>query len=836
MADERIGQRIGPYVIEARLGRGGMAVVYRARHQQLERLVALKLMAAHLADDPWFVARFQREAALAAQLEHPNVVTIYDYGVYEAVPYIAMALLDGSLAEFLERVGSRPLPPTFAFNILSQVAAGLEHAHEHGLLHRDLKPANILIRRAEGTAPERFLLADFGIARAASEALGGTSLSQTGAAGTPTYMSPEQVLGQPLDARSDVYAFAVLAYHLLVGRPPFRGEAMAVLHAQAYEPAPDPMAQNPLITPPIAAVLGRGLAKQREQRPWRASALVAELVAAAAASPRSEPGHPIGSTPAEAASAPPLATPFAPPGASQASGPSSAPSRPPIPAVAATGTGAPPSGPSPAPGSRPRRVSRAAILAAVIGSIFLLLCGLSTIALAITGTGPFARGNPPATTLPAQPASPTSAPGPGSSISPAPSPPGFAPSSGQPSPAPPSSPVAPPPPPSPVIVFAREQGGSRDIYVMQADGSNARSLTDSAGINDDPVFSPDGRRTEVALTVTGLAPNSEHVAHVHGGSCESEGAILYDLPALRADAGGTATINATVARPLSEVANGRTYLTVHAEPTLPSPTITCGNIAAAGPGASASLKGTGDPKTAGTATLRGTGQPPRIAFTSNRGDPRGAIHIWVMNGDGSAPRQVTQGAGQDGSPSWSPDGQRLTFESRRGGSAQIYVINTDGSGEQQLTKAPNNSGAPAWAPDGRQIAFHSDRDALGFYRLYVMDADGSNQHPLEPDPRGQSGQFPAWAPDGQRLCFQAAPRNTTELWLINADGTGRKPLTQDGRTNERCAWLPDGQTIVFDSNREDNDREIWTVETDGQNFKRLTRYPGSDRSPKPGPG
>ena len=245
-------QKLGQYRLLEEIGRGGMAVVYKAYQPTLDRYVAIKVLPHQFTFDREFVERFLREARAAARLNHPHIVTIHDVGEANGTYFIVMEYLEGpSLADLLRQQGA--LPPQQAAQIVAQVASALDYAHGQGFVHRDVKPSNVLLG-AGGMAK----LTDFGIVRAAE----GTRLTQTGTLlGTPEYMSPEHIRGRGVDARSDIYSLGVVAYEMLTGRVPFSGDTMAVLHAHVYEP-PD----LSVLPAGIGPVVERALAKEPEER------------------------------------------------------------------------------------------------------------------------------------------------------------------------------------------------------------------------------------------------------------------------------------------------------------------------------------------------------------------------------------------------------------------------------------------------------------------------------------------------------------------------------------------------------------------------------------------
>jgi serine/threonine protein kinase/type II secretory pathway predicted ATPase ExeA len=269
------GSEIAGYTIRTELGKGGMATVYLADHPRLGRRVALKLLADELSDDADFRERFGREAKIAAALEHPNVVPVYDAGEWEGVLFIAMRFVDGTdLKELLRR--EAPIEVERALDVVSQVAAALDAAHARGLVHRDVKPANVLLDPGAGAGgKDHAYLADFGLARTTLPTSAETKAGEL--YGTLDYMAPEQLEGRPVDARTDVYALTCVLYECLTGAPPFqRRTAVATAAAHLHE-EPDPASRRRSdLGEDLDRVLARGLRKAKADRYGTCSELIRE--------------------------------------------------------------------------------------------------------------------------------------------------------------------------------------------------------------------------------------------------------------------------------------------------------------------------------------------------------------------------------------------------------------------------------------------------------------------------------------------------------------------------------------------------------------------------------
>ena len=257
--DPRLGTVIAGYRIEERIGRGGMGVVYRAQHLNLQRRAAIKIISPDLAESEGFRERFTREARIAAALQHPNIVTVYDAGEVDGLLYLAMQYIEGEDLAAILRADGR-LRPYRAIDVCRQVASALDAAHARGLIHRDVKPANVLI---EG---RNAFLTDFGL----TKQLEGTHAQLTRAGdvvGTIHYVAPEQIEGRRVSARSDVYSLGCLLYHCLSGQVPFALETdVAVIYAHLSEEPPKLSELRPELPEGLDAVIAKALDKSPDRR------------------------------------------------------------------------------------------------------------------------------------------------------------------------------------------------------------------------------------------------------------------------------------------------------------------------------------------------------------------------------------------------------------------------------------------------------------------------------------------------------------------------------------------------------------------------------------------
>src|SRR5438552_3498134 len=288
MAD-LVGRRLGQYEILNMLGKGGMAVVYRARQASMDRDVAVKVIGGDLAENPDFVARFEREGKLIARLKHPHILPVYDFGRDEDLLFLVMELVEGGSLDQKLRNSAMPAPQ--AALMFAQIASALNYAHDQGIIHRDLKPNNILLDQSNNP-----YLTDFGIAKMMQDNT--ARLTATGVAmGTPSYMAPEQWRGENVDARTDIYALGIMLYEMLTGDLPFKGDTpYALMYKHFDAAAPSPRTLHPELPDSVGEVINKALAKKQDDR-YASASLMAQDLTAALAAPR--PSVPKPASPAD---------------------------------------------------------------------------------------------------------------------------------------------------------------------------------------------------------------------------------------------------------------------------------------------------------------------------------------------------------------------------------------------------------------------------------------------------------------------------------------------------------------------------------------------------------
>ena len=391
----KIGDEFAGYRLEQMIGHGGMSIVYRARHLALERSVALKVLSPDLSDDTAFQERFIRESRLAAGLDHPNVIPIYEAGEENGVFYIAMRYVPGSnLKALLLRDG--PLDRAQTVSVIGQIASALSAAHESGLVHRDVKPSNVLIVKGAGANDsDHIYLADFGVAKQQA-----SNVTRTGMfIGTAHYASPEQIEGKELDGRSDVYSLGCVLYECLTGNPAYeRDSEVALIYAHLLESPPSTRTARPDLPAAIDDVVAKAMAKKPEDRYATAKGLAAAVREALsqAAAEQGPAAAQVDATPP--ASDPPPAEPPSKAGAGRATAPPAAADPPPAEQTAAAQTAGP---------SRQRSRGRLGIAA---GLLALAVAGAVVAVGLLTGGGKGAKQptTPTTSTASTAPAAPVS--------------------------------------------------------------------------------------------------------------------------------------------------------------------------------------------------------------------------------------------------------------------------------------------------------------------------------------------------------------------------------------------------------------------------------------------
>ena len=253
-----VGETVGQFEIVEYLGQGGMATIYKAHQTNLDRFVALKVIHPVLKDDQAFLNRLKREASIIAKLNHPNIVTVYDYSEFDGIPFLVLRFIDGKTLKAV--LQQQKLGTTQILRIIRPVADALSYAHSRGVLHRDVKPSNILIDN-EG----HVYLTDFGLARIAHSSESTSSHDMM--IGSPHYLSPEQAKSEPVDARTDIYSLGIVLFEMFTGKVPFSAETpYGTILAQINQAPPAPRTINPKVPAAVEQVIQKALAKDPKDR------------------------------------------------------------------------------------------------------------------------------------------------------------------------------------------------------------------------------------------------------------------------------------------------------------------------------------------------------------------------------------------------------------------------------------------------------------------------------------------------------------------------------------------------------------------------------------------
>jgi Tol biopolymer transport system component/tRNA A-37 threonylcarbamoyl transferase component Bud32 len=801
----KAGTRLGPYEIGAPIGAGGMGEVYRARDTRLERDVAIKVLPERMARDPEALARFEREARAVAALSHPNILAIHDFGVENGTAYSVTEMLEGQ--NLRERMAGSPLPPRKAIEYALQAARGLAAAHDKGIVHRDLKPDNLFV-----TEDGQIKILDFGLAKQSGSGEGPALTdmltvdpgTQPGTVlGTMGYMSPEQVRGQTVDHRTDLFAFGTILYEMLSGRRAFRRDTAAdTMTAILKEDPPDLSENNRNVPPALEGVIRHCLEKNPAERFQSARDLAFHLEALGSVSD------------AGAVPALPVGTEAAPAGRRNwwmpllilTAG-----------LLAGAAAGLRLGRPAPAAPPTLRNVSYSGSDRQPSASPDGRLIAYASV-----------REHRPQIWLKQFPGGDEAALTAGPDERPRISPDGTQ------------------------VLFVRDEGGRFSLYRVPVVGGEPRKVLDDAYDGD---WSPDGgqvvflRTREEGQTIVCIlgivdprgqgaqeiarvenarldfprwSPDGDTIAAVRSGTENAPNTIFL----VDGDGGNPRSVTPPApAGLLSAVAwTGNGSALVYAQ----------ANSFAAAAGTSSRIirqdVGSGRPEVlmwiparAEVIDISGPGSLV-VGTSSNR---QNLTEITLSGPVSEAGRRwLTRGNSLDRQPTYSPDGQWILFTSNRTGNLDLWKLSTTTGAVRRITEDSADDWDPAFTPDGRQIVWSSSRS--GHFEIWICAADGTGARQLSDD--GFDAENPTVTSDGQWVVYNSGSPAKAGIWRIHPDGTGAERIIPGTWSTPDVS--PDGRHVAFRTSQEP--RTLWVARiADGKILEPSIYLPGNITNARP---
>jgi serine/threonine protein kinase/Tol biopolymer transport system component len=763
------GTRLGPYEIVDRVGAGGMGEVYRARDPRLGREVAIKVLPGSFSADPSRLRRFEQEARAAGGLNHPNITTVYDVGSENGAPYVVFELLEGQ--SLRDRLGEGPLSQRRAIEYGRQIARGLGAAHEKGIVHRDLKPENLFLTR-DG----RIRILDFGLAKLTSPGAsleapsGSTTALQTDAGmvlGTVGYMSPEQVRGQSVDQRSDIFSFGSILYEMLTGRRAFqRSSSVETMSAILKEEPEELQAEGGSFPPPIERIVRHCLEKERDQRFQSATDLAFALESLSGSS--------------QEVLRRPSASSFVAKGAGSSRNRHFVAS---LAGIAAIGVvlgvllrprppEEPPfvrsltySGHDYSPAASPD-AHMVAFVSDRDGTARIWIKELAGGGEAAITQGPddFPRFSPDGST----------------------------------------------------ILFSRQEGPHASLFRVPVLGGEPRKLVEDAVDGD---WSPDGRLIVFVRLIgrQGLTDTSLRVANENGGE-ERELARWKNQTLLHPRWSPDGSTIAAAESGFQQPGQPRQiFLTgVRGGPprSIPPPAATnrLSSVAWSGPGELIYSQALSDAAVVSQAPARLVRQSLRSGeIRTLLWSPSGSEILDILGPgrlvfdasstrenlretprqEGATPRWLTRGNSSDRQPSYSADGRRVVFSSNRSGRWNLWEVARSTGSVRRLTEGDETDWDPGFTPDGAHLLWSSNR--AGHYEVWMAAADGSGPRQVTND--GVDAENPTETPDGEWIVYSSSNPAKPGIWKIHPDGSGASRLVAGLFAHPEVS--PNGEYVVF---------------------------------------